>query len=188
VAEVEETEGLVLPSVVNMDTTPDQPPGEGDLQQVSRRPVGVGDVHVEDEGPVCELQQVDLGLPGLEPQVAIVEMQHVLEHEGMQGQEEVEGRVEEAPLMEAGQGGAVVEEILPEVGLEDVRTALGRLTVNTEGRQVMFSSLCPPDSTSRSVAALTFLRVLQMEKNGEVRTVQEEQFGDISVTVGNNLG
>eukprot|EP00092_Neocalanus_flemingeri_P108773 GFUD01139706.1.p1 GENE.GFUD01139706.1~~GFUD01139706.1.p1 ORF type:complete len:176 (+),score=61.54 GFUD01139706.1:73-528(+) len=43
-----------------------------------------------------------------------------------------------------------------------------------------FSNLCPPASTSRGEAAITF-HLLQLEKEGKVITSQEEAYGDIKV-------
>eukprot|EP00092_Neocalanus_flemingeri_P026355 GFUD01028571.1.p1 GENE.GFUD01028571.1~~GFUD01028571.1.p1 ORF type:complete len:567 (-),score=207.89 GFUD01028571.1:217-1917(-) len=44
-----------------------------------------------------------------------------------------------------------------------------------------FSSLCPPTSTSRGEAAITFFHLLQLEKEGKVMTSQEEAYGEIEV-------
>eukprot|EP00092_Neocalanus_flemingeri_P007005 GFUD01007563.1.p1 GENE.GFUD01007563.1~~GFUD01007563.1.p1 ORF type:complete len:133 (-),score=43.14 GFUD01007563.1:143-541(-) len=44
-----------------------------------------------------------------------------------------------------------------------------------------FSNLCPPASTSRGEAAITFFHLLQLEKEGKVITSQEEAYGVIMV-------
>jgi len=61
-------------------------------------------------------------------------------------------------------------------------TVQAKLTQLADGNGFcLFSTLCPPTSTRRGEAAVTFLLLLQMEKEGKVTTKQEEDFGDIKI-------
>merc|ERR1719369_1345900 len=44
-----------------------------------------------------------------------------------------------------------------------------------------FTTLCPTDSTSRKGAALSFFHLLKLEKEGIIKTSQDEAFGEIKI-------
>merc|ERR1719427_970141 len=67
----------------------------------------------------------------------------------------------------------------PTISQDTVQAKLAQLA---DGNGLcLFSTLCPPTSTRRGEAAVTFLHLLQMEKEGKVITKQEEDFGDIEI-------
>ena len=69
--------------------------------------------------------------------------------------------------------------LLP-IPISSKATVLGKVTQLTEESGCScFSSICPPTSTSRMEAAITFFHLLQMEKEGHLVSIQEQMFEDI---------
>ena len=46
---------------------------------------------------------------------------------------------------------------------------------------MLWQDLCPLPTTVRGAAALSFLRVLKLEKRGRIATEQEENYGPIVI-------
>ena len=60
-------------------------------------------------------------------------------------------------------------------------TVLGKVSQLTDGAgRCCFSSICPPSSTIRIEAAVTFFHLLQIEKEEKLVSSQEEMFGDLT--------
>jgi hypothetical protein len=55
-------------------------------------------------------------------------------------------------------------------------------SVNWEAATWTFGQLCPPGTTDRAVAALTFYKILKTKKLGKLTTKQEEDFGAITIS------
>jgi len=66
----------------------------------------------------------------------------------------------------------------PTVNEEEVHT---KVNEQVGSGLCTFTTLCPTDSTSRKGAALSFFHLLKLEKEGIIKTSQDEAFGEIKI-------
>ena len=131
------------------------------------------------------LEEEDVGAKsageGLLPPVEDLDHTPVLHQEQHQVEMQLDVEINDMNLDQLQVDQPLLSPPLSPTPLSSQATVLGKVTQLTdESGSCCFSSICPPTSTSRMEAAITFFHLLQIEKEGHLVSSQEQMFADIN--------